>query len=46
MATAKYFDALTYVQKARELGTSEELAEFQARQIEQAFDGAISIIGE
>jgi membrane-bound ClpP family serine protease len=41
---AKQFDALAYVKKAKELGTSEELAEFQARQIEQAFAAAISTI--
>lgn len=38
----KHFDVHGYVKKAKELGTSEELAEFQARQIEQAIDMAIS----
>lgn len=42
--TAKHFDALTYVKKAKELGTSEDLAEFQARQIEEAIEVAISAI--
>ena len=31
--TMKHFDVLAYVQQARKLGVSEELAEFQARQI-------------
>jgi hypothetical protein len=44
LLTAKHFDALAYVKRARELGTSEELAEFQARQIEQAIEVAISTI--
>lgn len=36
--TAKRFDVLEYVKKARELGVDEELAEFQARQIGQLAD--------
>ncbi len=36
--TMKHFDVHAYVKKAKELGTSEELAEFQARQIEQAIE--------
>lgn len=31
--TMKHFDVLAYVQQARKLGVSEELAEFQARKI-------------
>jgi hypothetical protein len=42
--TSKHFDTLAYVKQARKLGTSEELAEFQAKQIEQAIDVAISQI--
>ena len=42
--TLKHFDTLAYVKKAKELGTSEELAEFQARQIESAIDVAIENI--
>ncbi len=38
--TMKHFDVHGYVKKAKELGTSEELAEFQARQIEQAIESA------
>ena len=41
---SKHFDTLAYVKQARKLGTSEELAEFQAKQIEQAIDVAISQI--
>lgn len=44
--TIKHFDALSYVKKAKELGTSEELAEFQARQIEDAIEVAILNIKE
>ncbi len=44
--TIKHFDALAYVKKAKELGTSEELAEFQARQIEDAIEVAILNIKE
>ena len=36
--TIKHFDVLAYVKKVKELGTSEELAEYQARQIEQLAD--------
>lgn len=42
--TSKHFDTLAYVKQAKKLGTSEELAEFQAKQIEQAIDVAISQI--
>jgi tellurite resistance protein len=40
----KHFDALAYVKQAKLLGTDENLAEFQARQIEQAIEVAISSI--
>lgn len=39
---AKHFDVLDFVKKSKQLGASEELAEYQARQIEQAIDFAIS----
>lgn len=42
--TVKHFDALEYVKKSRELGVDEKVAEFQARQIEQAIEVAISQI--
>ena len=46
-ATAlKHFDTLEYVKQARKLGTSQELAEFQAKQIEQAIDVAIQSFEE
>ena len=38
----KHFDSLEFVKKSKELGANEELAEYQARQIEQAIDIAIS----
>ena len=46
MATlnAKHFDALAYVKQAKLLGADENLAEFQARQIEQAIEVATSTI--
>lgn len=44
--SVKHFDILAYVQQAKKLGTSEELAELQARQIEQAIDIAITTIKE
>ena len=42
----KHFDALAFVQKSKELGASEPLAEYQARQIEQAIDIAVSVSKE
>ncbi len=39
--TINHFDVLEYVKKAKELGTTEALAEFQARQIEHAIDLAV-----
>ncbi len=37
----KHFDSLEFVKKSKELGANEELAVYQARQIEQAIDIAI-----
>lgn len=42
--TTRHFDTLEYVKQAKKLGTTEELAEFQAKQIEQAIEVAISQI--
>ena len=42
--TVKHFDTLNYVQEAKKLGTSEDLAAFQAKQIEQAIEVAIAQI--
>lgn len=42
--TSKHFDSLSYVKQAKKLGASEELAELQARQIEQAIDIAVATI--
>lgn len=42
----KYFDALEYVKQSRKLGASEELAEFQAKQIEHAIENAILLVKE
>jgi hypothetical protein len=39
----KHFDILSFVKKSKELGTSEELAEYQARKIEEAIDIAVSV---
>lgn len=40
----KHFDALGYVKEAKKLGASEELAELQARQIEQAIEIAVATV--
>lgn len=40
-ATAKHFDTLAFVKKSKELGVKEEIAEYQARQIESAIDIAV-----
>ncbi len=40
-ATIKHFDILDFVKKSKELGVSEPVAEYQARQIEQAIDIAV-----
>lgn len=40
--TINHFDALSYVKKSRELGVSEQLAEYQARQIEQSIEIAVN----
>lgn len=42
----KHFDTLAYVQKSKELGASEPLAEYQARQIEQAINIAVNVAKE
>ena len=42
----KHFDTLAYVKKSKELGSSEPLAEYQARQIEQAIDIAVNVAKE
>ena len=39
---SKHFDSLDFVKKSKELGASEQLAEYQARQIEQAIDIAVN----
>lgn len=39
--STRHFDTLEYVKQAKKLGTSEELAELQARKIEEAIDIAI-----
>ena len=44
--TTRHFDALEFVKKSKELGVPEPVAEYQARQIEQAIDIAISTIKE
>ncbi|MFN7094683.1 MAG: hypothetical protein ACK4M7_04890 [Burkholderiales bacterium] len=36
--TTRYFDALTFVRKSRELGVPEQIAEYQARQFEQVIN--------
>jgi len=38
----KHFDSLDYVEKSKELGVQENIAIYQARQIEQAIDIAIN----
>ena len=40
--TAKHFDTLGYVQRSKELGVTEPVAEYQARQIEQSIEIAVS----
>ena len=39
---AKHFDTLAFVKKSKELGVVEEIAEYQARQIEYAIDIAVA----
>jgi sulfate adenylyltransferase subunit 1 (EFTu-like GTPase family) len=39
--TMRHFDTLNFVKKSKELGASEALAEYQARQIEEAIDIAV-----
>ncbi len=38
----KYFDTLDFVRKSRALGASEDLTEFQVRQIELAIENAVA----
>ena len=40
----KHFDVLNYVKKAKEFGATEEFAEFNARQIEEAISIAVTTI--
>ena len=40
-----HFDVFAYIKTAKMLGTSEELAEFQARQIEHAVEVAVTTLG-
>lgn len=42
--TTNHFDALTYVKKSKELGVPEQVAEYQARQIEQSIEIAVNTI--
>lgn len=42
--TANHFDVLEYVKKSKELGVTEQLAEYQARQIEQSIEIAINTV--
>ena len=44
--TAKHFDILDYVKKAKEYGASDEFAEYNARQIEQAIEIAVTTVRE
>lgn len=37
-AVARHFDTLAFVKKSKELGVKEDLAEYQARQLEQVID--------
>lgn len=46
MTTIKHFDILDFVKKSKELGVSELVAEYQARQIESAIDIAVSTAKE
>lgn len=45
-SNGKRFDVLEFVKWAKELGVSEELAEFQARQIAKAIDIAVALAKE
>ncbi|MCE2706682.1 MAG: hypothetical protein LW807_06360 [Proteobacteria bacterium] len=42
--TVNHFDALGYVKKSKELGVSEQVAEYQARQIEKSIEIAVSTV--
>lgn len=41
-AVIKHFDTLDFVEKSKALGMNENLAKYQARQIEQAIDIAVN----
>ena len=36
--STRHFDALAFVKKSKELGVKEEIAEYQARQLEEVID--------
>lgn len=42
-SSARHFDALAFVKRSKELGVKEELAEYQARQLDQLIDLAVAI---
>ncbi|MCX7116985.1 MAG: hypothetical protein NTW94_03600 [Legionellales bacterium] len=42
-ATVRHFDALAFVKRSKELGVKEDLAEYQARQLDQLIDIAMAI---
>ena len=44
--TIKHFDVHDFVKKSKELGVDEKVAEYQARQIEQAIDIAVTVVKE
>ena len=46
IASVKYFDTHEFIKKSKELGASEELAEYQVKQIEQAIEVAVTTIKE
>lgn len=41
-AVIKHFDTLDYVEKSKKLGVDENVAKYQARQIEKAIDIAVN----
>ena len=43
-ATIKYFDTHEFIKKSKELGSSEELAEYQVKQFEQAIETAVTSV--
>ena len=42
--TMNHFDVFNYVKKSKELGVSEQVAEYQARQIEQSIEIAVNTV--